>query len=153
MVGQTQNNDRPGMAAAGRKTTAMFLGNVPNIIAIVFLSGLVVQFLPVGRLTAFLGGGLLADGLVGAAIGSVSTGNPLVSYILAGEFLEQGMGLVAITALLVCWVTVGSVQLPAEIQSFGPCFALVRNGLAFVSALAIAFLVLLTLQGMGVSMP
>lgn len=153
MERQKKNTDQPGISAAGRKTLAMFLGNVPNILAIVFLSGLIVQFLPVHRLSAFLGGGLLSDGFVGAVMGSVSIGNPLVSYILAGEFLKQGMGLVAITALLVSWVTVGSVQLPAEMQSFGPRFALVRNGVAFLCALAIAFLVLLTLQGMGVSVP
>jgi len=52
----------------------------------------------------------------------------------------------AVTALLVSWVTVGSIQLPAEIQTFGPRFALVRNGLSFLFAMIIAFLVLLTMQ-------
>lgn len=96
---------------------------------------------------------MLAEGFVGAGIGSVSIGNPLVSYILAGEFLEEGIGLVAVTALVVSWVTVGSVQLPAEIQSFGARFALVRNGLAFFSAVLIAILVRLTLQVMGMDIP
>lgn len=141
------------LLAAGRKTLAMVVGNLPNILAIVFLSGLVLQFLPIARLSQLLGGNALADAVVGAVIGSVAIGNPLVSYILAGEFLEQGLGLVAVTALLVSWVTVGSVQLPAEMQTFGPRFALVRNGIAFLCALIIALLVSLTLQGLGLPIP
>ncbi len=150
---QKSDSDKADLLIASRKVGFMFLGNVPNIVAIVFLSGLLAHFLPVRRLSALLGGGIFSDSLIGAGIGSVSIGNPLVSYILAGEFLAQGMGLVAVTALLVSWVTVGSVQLPAEMQSFGPRFALVRNGVAFCSAILIAFLVPITLQGLGVSIP
>jgi hypothetical protein len=141
------------LVGAGRRTWTMFVGNLPNILAVAFLSGLLLHFLPVHRLTGLLGGGVLADGFVGAVMGSVSTGNPLVGYILAGEFLEQGLGPAVITALLVSWVTVGSVQLPAEIQSFGLRFALLRNGLAFASALLIALLVLPVLRFFGGSLP
>jgi hypothetical protein len=52
----------------------------------------------------------------------------------------------AVTALLVSWVTVGSIQLPAEIQAFGSRFALFRNGISFVFAILIAFLVLVTMR-------
>lgn len=141
------------LAGAGRKTWSMFVGNVPNILAVAFLSGLLLHFLPVQRLAGLLGGGLLVDGFIGAVMGSVSTGNPLVGYILAGEFLEQGLGPAVITALLVSWVTVGSVQLPAEMQSFGLRFAVLRNGLAFVSALAIALLILPVLRLFGGGLP
>ena len=136
--------------ASAQKTAKMFGSTLPNILAVVFLSGLFFEFLPVAKLTEFFGGGLPADGLVGASIGSISTGNPLISYILGGEFLAQGMSLVAVTALLVSWVTVGSIQLPAEMQTFGTRFALVRNCLSFLFALIIAFLTLVTLQILGV---
>ena len=66
------------MATVGRKTFVMFLGNVPNIVAIILLSGLVTQFLPIDRLSGILGGGFFADALMGAVIGSVSIGNPQV---------------------------------------------------------------------------
>lgn len=56
MAGGKQENGKVNVLAAGRKTVAMFAGNIPNIIAIVFLSGLVLQFLPVRSLSAFLGG-------------------------------------------------------------------------------------------------
>lgn len=129
-----------------QKTGKMLLRVFPNILAVVLLSGLIMEFVPMNRLSEFLGGGFFTDGLIGAGIGSISIGNPLVSYVLGGEMLDQGVSLMAVTALLVSWVTVGSIQLPAEIQTFGARFALLRNGISFVFALIIAFLVLLTMQ-------
>ena len=129
-----------------QKTGKMFFRVLPNIFAVVLLSGLIMEFVPLDRLSGYLGGGFFSDGLVGAGIGSISIGNPLVSYVLGGALLEQGISLMAVTALLVSWVTVGSIQLPAEIQTFGARFALLRNGISFVFALIIAFLVLVTMQ-------
>ena len=134
------------LSANLRKTGKMLLRVFPNIFAVVLLSGLIMEFVPLNRLSEFLGGGIFTDGLIGAGIGSISIGNPLVSYVLGGELLDQGVSLMAVTALLVSWVTVGSIQLPAEIQTFGARFALVRNGLSFLFAMIIAFLVLLTMQ-------
>ena len=129
-----------------QKTGKMLFRVLPNIFAVVLLSGLIMEFVPLDRLSEYLGGGFFSDGLVGAGIGSISIGNPLVSYVLGGALLEQGISLMAVTALLVSWVTVGSIQLPAEIQTFGARFALLRNGTSFVFALIIAFLVLVTMQ-------
>jgi len=129
-----------------QKTAKMLFRVLPNIFAVVLLSGLIMEFVPLDRLSEYLGGGFFSDGLVGAGIGSISIGNPLVSYVLGGALLEQGISLMAVTALLVSWVTVGSIQLPAEIQTFGARFALLRNGISFVFALIIAFLVLVTMQ-------
>lgn len=129
-----------------KKTGRMLLRMLPNILAVVLLSGLLMEFVPLESVSQLLGGGLLVDALLGAGFGSVLIGNPLVSYVLGGELLEQGISLMAVTAMLVSWVTVGSVQLPAEIQSFGARFALVRNALAFIFSLVIAGLVLASLR-------
>lgn len=152
MQKQTKKNDNNRVFKSARKTVKMFGRTLPNILAIIFLSGLFIEFAPIDKMTNFLGGGLLADALTGATFGSISTGNPLISYVLGGELLNQGIGLVAVTALLVSWVTVGSIQLPAEMQSFGLRFALVRNSLSFLFALIIAFLTLITLHTLGVTL-
>jgi uncharacterized membrane protein YraQ (UPF0718 family) len=145
-----KNGSRQGKSAdfstSLRKTGKMLLRVFPNIFAVVLLSGLIMEFVPMNRLSTFLGGGFFTDGLIGAGIGSISIGNPLVSYVLGGELLDQGISLMAVTALLVSWVTVGSIQLPAEIQTFGSRFALCRNGISFVFAILIAFLVLVTMR-------
>ena len=116
-----------------------------NILAIILLSGLIMEFIPLNQMSEFLGGGIFIDGLIGGGVGSISIGNPLVSYVLGGELLGQGVSLMAVTALIVSWVTVGSIQLPAEIQTFGARFALVRNGLAFIFSLLVSYLVMITM--------
>lgn len=146
MKSKSEQGSKIDFAASLRKTGKMLLRVFPNIFAVVLLSGLIMKFVPMNRLSEFLGGGFFTDGLIGAGIGSVSIGNPLVSYVLGGSLLDQGVSLMAVTALIVSWVTVGSIQLPAEIQTFGSRFALLRNGLSFVFALIIAFLVLVTMQ-------
>ena len=146
MNSKAEQSGSAAISLSLQKTGKMLLRIFPNILAIVLLSGLIMEFVPLNRLSEFLGGGFFADGLVGAGIGSISIGNPLVSYVLGGELLDQGVSLMAVTALLVSWVTVGSIQLPAEIQTFGMRFALLRNGISFLFALIIAFLVLITMQ-------
>jgi len=116
-----------------------------NILAIILLSGLIMEFIPLNQMSEFLGGGIFIDGLIGGGVGSISIGNPLVSYVLGGELLGQGVSLMAVTALIVSWVTVGSIQLPAEIQTSGARFALVRNGLAFIFSLLVSYLVMITM--------
>ena len=80
------------------------------------------------------------DYFVGSIIGSVSTSNPVTSYILGGELLKQGVSLIAVTAFLVSWITVGLVQLPAEISFLGKKFALLRNYLSFLFSIIVALI-------------
>jgi hypothetical protein len=83
---------------------------------------------------------------MGASVGSVAAGHPLASYLLGGELLQNGVSLIAVTALVVSWVSVGIVQLPAEILMLGARFAVYRNLISFFSAVAIAFLSVYTLR-------
>ncbi len=74
-------------------------------------------------------------------MGSLFAGNPINSYIIGGELLKQGVGLVAVTAFLVSWITVGFVSLPGEIMFLGKKFAILRNVLAFLFSIIIAVVV------------
>jgi len=64
-------------------------------------------------------------------------GNPITSYVLGGEFFDAGISIMAVSAFIVTWVTVGIVQLPAEILLLGKKFALLRNLFSFLSAIVI----------------
>jgi len=90
-------------------------------------------------------GGFL-DPVIGAGIGSIAAGNPITSYILGGELMKHGVSLEAVTAFLVAWVTVGLVQLPAEGVMLGRRFAVVRNLVSFVLAIAVGVLTVTTLR-------
>ncbi len=91
----------------------------------------------------------MPDVLLGAGIGSVAAGHPVVSYVLGGELLGAGVSLLAVTALIVSWVTVVVVQLPAESLLLGKHFAIYRNLISFASAIVVAFLVVFSLRLIG----
>ena len=80
------------------------------------------------------------DTLWGACIGSIVAGNPVNSYIIGGELLRYGVSLFAVTALMVAWVSVGVVQLPAEMAALGRRFALVRTAMSFFMSMAVAII-------------
>lgn len=82
----------------------------------------------------------ISDTFIGSLIGSISAGNPITSYILGGEFLKQGVSLIAVTAFIVAWVTVGLIQLPAESIMLGKKFAITRNILSFIFSIIIAII-------------
>ncbi len=91
-------------------------------------------------------GNLALDSLIGALAGSFSFGAPITSYIVGGELLKEGISLIAVTAFIMSWTTVGVAMLPLEAKFLGRKFAFVRNGLNFVFAITISILVILTLN-------
>ena len=122
------------------KTSKSFGNLIPTILGVVLLVSLILTFLTKELMSKVFTGNPIIDPLVGAAVGSIAAGNPLVSYILGGELLTKGVSLIAVTAFIVTWVTVGSVQLPAEIKALGKKFAIYRNVLSFIFALIIAII-------------
>ena len=96
----------------------------------------------------FMGNEFL-DPLMGAVIGSISGGNPITSYIIGGELRQEGVSMLAITAFIVAWVTVGIIQLPAEALMLGKRFAIARNAVSFGISIVIALLTVLTLGMAG----
>jgi len=131
-----------------RSTTRQFVALLPVMIGVVLLTGLFDAFVSKELLSSIFSGNTVLDTLWGACFGSIFAGNPINSYIIGGELLKYGVSLFAVTAFIVTWVTVGLVQLPAEIVAFGKRFALLRNGLSFVLAIPIAILTVLILNFM-----
>ena len=110
---------------------------IPMILGILMLISLFNTLVPVSSYR-LLFRGTVFDPVIGALLGSVVAGNPVTSYIISGDLLKQGISLMTVTAFLIAWVTVGVVQLPAEIQFLGKKFALARNLSAFVLSLVVA---------------
>ncbi len=137
------------LQASFRKTTRTFVNLLPIIIGMLLLTSLVVTVFPEKLSASLFGSNDALDALIGAFIGSIAAGHPLTSYLLGGEFLKSGVSLFAVTAFIVSWVTVGVVQLPAEILMLGARFAIYRNVICFFSAIAIAFLSAYTLKLIG----
>jgi hypothetical protein len=134
-----------------KKTMRTFINVLPIIVGMILMTSLVVTVFPEQISSGLFGNGNVLDTLLGASIGSIAAGHPLASYLLGGELLGGGVGLIAVTALVVTWVTVGIVQLPAEALMLGARFAVLRNIISFVAAIAIAFLTVYTLRFFGLA--
>lgn len=125
---------------AGRKTARSLWQLLPILIAVLLLASLLVEWIPQLIHQGILGGGGFKDSLLANLLGSISTGQPIVSYLLAGELQKAGIGLLPVTIFIVSWITVGVVTLPAEAAALGWRFALWRNLVAFVLVFAIGVL-------------
>ena len=123
------------------------LGKVlPLILGTILLVSLLTTIVPESFYTRFFNKNIIFDSFIGSIIGSISAGTPIISYILGGEMLKQGISLIAVTAFLVTWVTVGFIQIPAESITLGKKFAIWRNFSAFVLSIIVAFTTVLILN-------
>ena len=111
--------------------------SLPVLVGAILLIGLASAIIPKSFYSTVFSMDPLLDSFIGSVIGSIMAGNPITSYIIGGELLEQGISLMAVTAFMVSWVTVGMVQLPAESILLGKRFAIIRN----LSALLLSILV------------
>jgi len=117
----------------------------PMILGTILLISLISVLIPKSFYTTIFSKNLFSDSFIGALIGSISAGNPITSYIFTGEMLKQGISLIAVTAFIVTWVTVGIIQIPAEATILGKKFAIWRNLTSFILAIIVAVLVVLIL--------
>ena len=122
-----------------RESSKQFFTMLPMLVGVVLLIGLFNASISEEFISSIFSGNSILDTLWGACFGSIFAGNPINSYIVGGELLEYGVSLFAVTALIISWVSVGLVQLPAEISALGTRFALVRNAASFILSIVIAF--------------
>ena len=127
------------------KSARTFNNVLPIILGMLLLTSLAITAFPGQNIAAWFSQQGYLEVLLGAGIGSIAAGHPLASYLLGGELLAGGVSLLAVTALIVSWVTVGIVQLPAEILLLGKRFALYRNLICFVLAIVVSIMTVVTL--------
>ena len=129
----------PGVVSKGLKTGAKQLGSIlPTFLAVFGLVGLFEVFVPPSLIEQWMGAASGAQSLlVGAAVGSVAAGPPPTAFPIAASLLRGGAWMPAVGAFIASWVLVGIASLPLEAKTFGWRFALLRNGLSFLAAMAI----------------
>lgn len=127
-------------SAAFRKGLRQFYQLLPKLAGVILLLGLFRGFVSDKDLFAFFSGSVVQDSFLGAALGSVLVGNPVNSYVIGDSLLSAGVKPSAVIALMMAWVTVGLIQLPAESAALGGRFAIVRNICGFVMAVVMSLL-------------
>ena len=125
------------IGATLKKTWLSFRFSLPIIFSVLLVVAFLQSIIPVELYSKIFTGNIILDPVIGAIFGSISLGNPIVSYVIADGLLNNGVSLVAITAFIISWVSVGIVQLPAESYFLGKKFAFVRNIASFFGAILI----------------
>lgn len=137
--------DKKIIKKAADKTYKNFKIALPIMAGILMFIGLVNPPLKKYYISIFTGN-YIFDPLIGAMAGSASFGIPITSYIAGGELLGSGVSLLAVTAFILTWTTVGIVMLPLEISALGRRFAIARNFTNFFFSIIIAILTIITIN-------
>jgi hypothetical protein len=139
---ETGEVERGGWAPASslKRSARQLASMLPVLLGVVLLVGLFKALVSGDVLLSVFSGEPLHDTFIGACFGSILAGNPVNSYVIGEALLRMDVGLFAVTAVIVTWVTVGLVQLPAEITALGVRFAVSRTLAAFVVSIPIALL-------------
>ncbi len=146
MKSPAKTPQRPTFLLVLGKSSRSFLAMTPLLLGVMGLVGLFQVLVTPEMLASLFQDNPLLDTLIGTLSGAISAGNPIVSYLIGGELVEQGISLYAVSAFILSWVTLGLIQLPAEIEVFGGRFTLYRNILSLVFTMLIAGATTLTLQ-------
>lgn len=141
-----QSGQRPSFWRVLQKSSLSFFAMAPLLLGVIGLVGLFQVLVTPKMLASLFRGNILVDTLVGTLGGAAVVGSPVVSYLLGGELLAQGVSLYAVIAFILSWVTLCYIHLPAEVELFGGRFTLYRNILAFVFIMLIAVLTSLSLK-------
>ncbi|MCK5536927.1 MAG: hypothetical protein KAI79_08875 [Bacteroidales bacterium] len=130
---------------AVKKSLKTLMTSIPIMFGILLLISM-INVLSNGTYSNIFTGSKFLDPLIGALAGSLSFGIPITSYVVGGELRTQGVGLLAVTAFILSWTTVGVAMLPLEAKFFGFKFALYRNIINFVFSIIVAILTVTTLN-------
>lgn len=118
---------------------------LPTMLGVIMTIALIKAFVPMSQIAGLFTQNKYVDTAIGGLIGSILAGNSINSYIIGGEMMDGGISLYAITAFIVAWVTIGVVQIPAEIESLGVKFTATRNILSFILSIAVSLVTVSTL--------
>ncbi|MFW5865861.1 MAG: hypothetical protein ACOCU6_02075 [Nanoarchaeota archaeon] len=129
---------RPSWKDAFAKAITSLSRSAPTIIGIILLIGLLKTVTSQELIASLFSNSPILDSIIGSIAGSIMTGNAMTSYVIGGELLTSEVSLVAVTAFIVSWTTVGIIQYPAEKEQLGKQFALIRNFLSFILSFLVA---------------
>ena len=140
-----KDNNQNHLKTAFTKALNSFISITPMLLGVLLLLGLFQNYITTDMLKTFFGFNTLSDLGVGTLFGSISSGNPITSYIISEELLNSGVSLYATSAFILSWVTLGFVHLPAEASVFGLKFTILKNTLTLLSTIAVAYFSVLTI--------
>ncbi|MPM13986.1 hypothetical protein SDC9_60346 [bioreactor metagenome] len=124
---------------AMKKSKGMMGNMLGEIVAIIFIIGLVLTLIPPETIKQVLGSAnTLTSTVISALVGSITLIPAFVAFPLVGSLVTVGASIVPAVAFLTTLTMVGMVTFPLEKKEFGMRFALTRNLMSFGFAIVIA---------------
>lgn len=124
---------------AMKKSKGMMGNMLSDIVAIIFLIGLLLTFIPPETIKSVLGStNTFVSTVIAALVGSITLIPAFVAFPLVGSLVDAGANIVPAVAFLTTLTMVGVVTFPLEKKEFGTKFTLIRNALSFGFAIVIA---------------
>ena len=118
-----------------------FVRMLPMVLILILGIGLLLGLVSPSTISQFAGEqsgfwGVLIVGLLGAVLFIPA----LLSFPLAASLLDGGASISVVAAFITTLTMIGTVTLPLEIRELGKKMALLRNGMSFLIAILIAFI-------------
>lgn len=133
--------DKKKTLNAVKMSGGMMKGIASEIVAILFLIGIILTFIPPDTIKQYMGeSNTLLSTIVFALAGCITLIPAFVAFPLVGSLLNAGACIIPVVAFLTTLTMVGVVTLPLEKKEFGIKFTVIRNSLSFVFAIVIALL-------------
>lgn len=140
-LGISLKKDKQRTFNAMKMGKGMMKNMLGSILAILFLLGVMLTFVPPETIQIYLGGSnVYLSTIISAFAGSITLIPAFVAFPLVGSLVNAGASIVPAVAFLTTLTMVGFVTFPLEKAEFGIKFALSRNIISFIFAIIIALL-------------
>ncbi len=142
LLGISFVKDRKKTTLSLKRAWKMFIGVLPQFVAILLLAGLLLAVVTPETIQRVVGTESgFAGMLVASLLGAVALVPALIAFPIAAELLRGGAGIAQIAVFISTLTMVGFATLPMEIKYLGKKAAVLRNVLAYLFAFAAAFLI------------
>ena len=134
--------DRNKTLTALKKAWRSFEGILPQLLAIILLVSASLAYLEPRVISRIVGSESgWAGVLIASAVGAVALIPGFIAFPTAALLLQSGAGLMQMGAFVSSLMMVGVVTAPVEARYFGKRATLLRNGLAYLCSLFVAWVI------------
>lgn len=139
LISLVANKDKTYKAL--KKSWKSFENILPQFLSIIIAIGMMLSIVDAETITRFLGSNSGMLGVLGAAlVGSITLIPGFIAFPLAAALIDNGAGITQIAAFVSTLMMVGVLTIPLEIATFGKKVTFVRNGMAFIFSLLVAYI-------------
>lgn len=119
-----------------------FYNILPSLLGMIAIVAIIIAFLNPERISAIIGESSGMWGvLLAAVIGSITLMPGFIAFPTALILLQNGAGYMQLGAFISALMMVGLMTMPIEKTYFGSKLTYIRNGLAFIFTLIVAFVI------------